>query len=145
MHILPSSAAQKPVSEHEIARLLRDFKQTKKDARELRLEMLRVAVDELGIDQKEALQSNLETFLEGFLLGQERIASLPTTSRISTLLQHSQQARKNTRELRRKLMKVAVEDLGMEQSEALQANLEVFTDGYLRGQGMLQAWRKCGS
>lgn len=147
MQILTSSAAEAPMNSHEIARLLRDYKQTKKDARELRVEMLRVAVDELGIDQKAAQQTNLETFLEGYLLGQDRIDACRTLSnnQISALLRHSQQTKKDARALRRELLKVAVEELGMEQSEALQANLEVFTDGYLLGQGMLQAWRKCGT
>ena len=47
-----------------------------------------------------------------------------------------QQTKKDARALRRELLKVAVEELGMEQSEALQANLEVFTDGYLFAVGV---------
>lgn len=63
------------MSNVEIARLLRDFKQMKKDARDLRVEMLRVAVEEPGVEQGEALLANLEVFLDGYLLGQGMMKS----------------------------------------------------------------------
>ena len=135
------------MTNHEIARLLRDFKQTKKDARELRTAMLRIVVDELGIHQKVAQHTNLEAFLDGYLAGQEKTESFRNMAnyQISALLRHCQQIKKRTRDLRLELSRVAVEELGMEQNEALQANLEVFIDGYLVGQGMMQSWRKCGT
>lgn len=135
------------MTNYEIARLLRDFKQTKKDARELRTSMLRLVVDELEIHQKVAQNTNLEAFLEGYLAGQEKLESCRSmiNYQISALLRHSQQTKKRTRDIRLELSRVAVEELGMEQNEALQANLEVFIDGYLVGQGMMQAWRKCGT
>ena len=52
---------------------------------------------------------------------------------------------KKTRDLRVEMLRVAVKELGMEQNEALHANLEVFLDGYLVGQGVVQAWRKTGT
>jgi len=135
------------MTNYEIARLLRDYRQTKKDIRDLRAEMLRVAVDDLGINRKAAQLTNLEAFLDGYLVGQEKMESCRTMAnyQISSLLRHCQQARNNARGFRLELLKVAVEELGMEQDEALQANLEVFIDGYLVGQGMMQSWRKCGT
>ena len=135
------------MTNYEITRLLRDFKQTKKDACELRAAMLRIVVDELGVRQKVAQNTNLEAFLEGYLAGQEQTESCRdlTNYQISALLRHSQQTKNKARNLRLELLKVAVEELGMEQNEALQANLEVFIDGYLVGQGMMQSWRKCGT
>ncbi len=135
------------MTNYEIARLLRDFKQTRKEARELRTEMLKIVVDELGIHQKVAQNTNLEAFLEGYLAGQEKMESCRsiTNYQISALLRHGQQTKKRTRDLRLELSRIAVEELGMDQNEALQANLEVFIDGYLVGQGMMQSWRKCGT
>ena len=133
------------MSNYEIVRLLRDYKQMKKDARDLRMEMLKVAVEELGIKRKEAQQTNLEAFLDGYLVGQETKESCRniTNYQISGLVRHCQQTKKNARNLRAEMLRIVVEELGMEQSEALQANLEVFLDGYLVGQGMMQSWRKC--
>jgi len=135
------------MTNYEIARLLRDFKQTKRDARDLRAEMVRVAVEELGINRKDAQQTNLETFLDGYLVGQERLELCRkiTNYQISALLRHFQQTKTNVRDFRVEMLRVAVEDLGMEQNEALQANLEVFLDGYLVGQGMMQSWGKSGT
>ena len=135
------------MTNHEIARLLRDFKQTRKEAREVRTAMQRIAVNELGIHQKVAQNTNLEAFLEGYLAGQEQSAPCQNlvSYQISALLRHSQKTKNDSRTLRLELLRVAVEELGMEQSEALQANLEVFIDGYLLGQGVMQSWRKCGT
>ena len=135
------------MTNHEIARLLRHYHQMKKNTRDLRVEMLRIAVEELGITKREAQHTNLETFLDGYLAGQEMAQSGRKTSNyeISGLLHHCQQMKKNTRDLRVEMLKVAVEELGMEQNEALQTNLEVFLDGYLVGQGMIQSWRKTGT
>jgi hypothetical protein len=135
------------MTNHEIARLLRDFKQTRKEAREVRAAMQRIAVDELGIHQKVAQNTNLEAFLEGYLVGQAQTAPCQNlvSYQISALLRHNQKTKNDSRALRLELLRVAVEELGMEQSDALQANLEVFIDGYLLGQGMMQSWRKCGT
>ena len=135
------------MTNYEIARLLREFKQSRKDARELHAEMLRIVVNELGIHQKVAQNTNLEAFLEGYLAGQEQTESCQTMTsyQISALLRHGQQIKKKSRQLRQELLRIAVEELSMEQDEARQANLEVFIDGYLVGQGMIQSWRKCGT
>ncbi len=63
---------------YEVASLLRDYRQTKQVARDLRSEMLRLTVGELGIDRKNAEHINLETFLEGDLAGQEKTESCQT-------------------------------------------------------------------
>lgn len=132
---------------YEIAQLLREYRQARNGMRELRLEMQRIAVEVLGIKRKEAQQANLETFLDGYLAGQEANQTCRTTTHyeISGLLRHCQQMKKNTRDLRVEMLRVAVKELGMEQNEALHANLEVFLDGYLVGQGVVQAWRKTGT
>lgn len=54
----------------DIVGLLIEYRAAKNKAKELRTEMLRVAVQELGMDQKEALQVNLIDFLDGYLVGQ---------------------------------------------------------------------------
>ena len=135
------------MTNHEIAGLLRDYHQIRKNTQDLRAEMLRLVVEELGIKQKVAQQTNPETFLDGYLVGQEMGESCRKTPNyeISGLLRHSQQMKKNARKLRVELLRVAVDELGMEQNAALQSNLEVFLDGYLVGQGMLQSWRKTGT
>jgi len=66
-------------------------------------------------------------------------------SEIAGLLRDYQQAKNKTKELRAEMMRVAVDELGMEQKEAQQANLETFLDGYLVGQGMQQSWRNIGA
>ena len=135
------------MTNYEISRLLLDYRAMKKITRDLRVEMLRVVVDEIRINRKEAQQSNLETFLDGYLVGQDTMQSSRKISNyeISGLLHHYQQIKKSTRELRLEMLRIAVEDLGLDQSEALQANLEEFLDGYLVGRGMIQSWRKCGT
>ena len=136
-----------PLTNSEIAGLLHDYHQLRKCTRDLHAEMLRLVVDELGVKQKVAQQTNLETFLDGYLLGRERGDSCRKILdyEVSGLLRHSRQMKQSARKLRSELMRVAVNDLGMEQNVALQANLEVLFDGYLVAQGMLQAWRKTGT
>ena len=132
------------MTNYEIAGLLQEYQQIKKDTQGLRAEMMRLVVEELGIKQKVAQKTNLEAFLDGYLIGQEMMESCQRMSNyeISGLLNHCQKMKKNTRKLRIELLRVAVEELGMEQNVALQANLEVFLDGYLVGQGMIQSWRR---
>ena len=67
------------MSNVEIARLLRNFKQMKKDARDLRAELLRVAVEELGINRKVAQHTHLKVFLDGYLVGQGMMQSCRET------------------------------------------------------------------
>jgi hypothetical protein len=43
------------------------------------------------------------------------------------------------------MLKLAVTQLGMEQSGALQAKLEVFLDGYLTGRGVMRSWMEAGA
>lgn len=126
----------------EIAGLLHDYRQMKGLVRSLRAEMLRIAVDELGLEQKKAQQLSLETFLDGYLLGQEVAESTQTLAsyKISGLLGRYQQAKEAIRNKRVEMLKLAVTQLGMEQGDALQANLEVFLDGYLIGQGTTGSW-----
>jgi indole-3-glycerol phosphate synthase len=68
-----------------------------------------------------------------------------TNNEIAGLLRDYKQMKQAARGLRMEMLRVAVEELGMEQNEALQANLEVFLDGYLVGQGMMRPWRKTGT
>jgi hypothetical protein len=130
---------------HDIARLLRDYRHMRNSTRELRMEMQRIAVEGLGFKRKKAEQANLEAFFDGYLTAQAMSHACRTTTdyEISGLLLHCQQIKKNTRELRAEMLRVAVEELGMEQSEALQANLELFLDGYLVGQGLVKSSLKC--
>lgn len=53
----------------EIADLLRSHSRAKEKTREAKAELLRVAVEQLGIDQKYALSINIENFLDGYLTG----------------------------------------------------------------------------
>lgn len=128
----------------DIARLLLEYKQMRKDAQGLRAEMLKIVVEELGVSKSEAQRTNLETFLDGYLLGQESGKSCRKTTNheISALLRQYHEVKRCARNLRVEMLRVAVEDLGMEQNEALQANLEVFLDGYLVGQGMIPSRQK---
>ena len=58
------------MNNNEIANLLRDYREAKNEVRELRTEMVRVAVDQLGMDQHETMKRDIETFLDGYLVGQ---------------------------------------------------------------------------
>ena len=53
-----------------VADLLAEHRRMKEAQKALRARMLEVAVEHLGVDQREALQMNLETLFDGFLLGQ---------------------------------------------------------------------------
>ena len=53
-----------------IADLLAEHRRLKAEAKNNRREMMEVAVEHLGIEQKEALQMNLEPLLDGYLVGQ---------------------------------------------------------------------------
>ena len=53
-----------------VADLLAEHRLLKEEQKALRGRMLEVAVKHLGVDQKEAMQMNLEPLFDGFLLGQ---------------------------------------------------------------------------
>lgn len=129
------------VTDNEIAKLLRDYKQTKKDVRDIRAEMLRLTLEDLGMKRKTVLHINLETFLDGYLAGQKMAQSCRNAvhDRISDLLNNCREAQSRARNYRVEMLKVAVQELGMAQVEAIQANLEVFFDGYLIGKAVISA------
>ena len=58
------------LNNNEIANLLCDYRDAKNEVKELRTEMVRLAVDQLGLDQQAAMKRDLETFLDGYLVGQ---------------------------------------------------------------------------
>ena len=54
----------------EIADLLADFRHSKEMQREIRAELVRVAVEVLGIPQAEAVKSDVYAMLDGYLIAQ---------------------------------------------------------------------------
>ena len=54
-----------------VADVLAEHRRIKEEQKALRGRMLEVAVEHLGIDQREAMQMNLEPLFDGFLIGQE--------------------------------------------------------------------------
>ena len=54
-----------------VADLLAEHRRIKEEQKALRGRMIEVAVEHLGIDQREAMQMNLEPLFDGFLIGQE--------------------------------------------------------------------------
>lgn len=54
-----------------VADLLAEHRRMKEEQKALRARMLEVAVEHLGVDQREAMQMNLEPLFDGFLIGQE--------------------------------------------------------------------------
>lgn len=53
-----------------VADLLAEYRRMKEEQKALRARMLEVAVEHLGVDQREAMQMNLEPLFDGFLIGQ---------------------------------------------------------------------------
>lgn len=53
-----------------VADLLAEHRRMKEEQKALRTRMLEVAVEHLGVDQREAMQMNLEPLFDGFLIGQ---------------------------------------------------------------------------
>ena len=51
---------------NRVDELVHEYRLAKAKMKATRLEMIRLAVDDLGLDQKEA-QQNIEAFLEGYL------------------------------------------------------------------------------
>ena len=53
-----------------VADLLAEHRRIKEEQKALRGRMLEVAVEHLGVDQREAMQMNLEPLFDGYLIGQ---------------------------------------------------------------------------
>ena len=53
-----------------VADLLAEHRRMKEEQKALRARMLEVAVEHLGVDQREAMQMNLEPLFDGYLIGQ---------------------------------------------------------------------------
>lgn len=53
-----------------VADILAEHRRMKEEQKALRGRMLEVAVEHLGVDQREAMQMNLETLFDGYLIGQ---------------------------------------------------------------------------
>ena len=60
---------------------------------------------------------------------------------VADMLCDIRRAKKEAKEIRLKMIKFVVEDLGMDQQDASQMDLMSFLDGYLVGRGMQQSWR----
>lgn len=60
---------------------------------------------------------------------------------IAALLCEHRRLKAALRGVRAEMVQVAVEHLGLDQRDALQADLPVLLDGYLIGQGVKQKWR----
>jgi hypothetical protein len=67
-----------------------------------------------------------------------------TNTEIADLLSDYRRTRALMRELKGEMLRVAVEQLGMDQTEAREHQIDDFLDGYLVGQGVQQNWRKIG-
>ena len=64
-----------------------------------------------------------------------------TNAAIAAILHKHQANKEEARVLKVELMRIAVEELGMEQEEAKRTDLVTFLDGYLVGKGFMQTWR----
>jgi hypothetical protein len=42
------------------------------------------------------------------------------------------------------MLRIAIEELGMDQRDAMNIDIATFLDGYLVGRGMQQSWRDIG-
>ena len=66
---------------------------------------------------------------------------METLDRIADLLCDYRRAKADAKEYHAEMMKIAVEELGMDQADASKTDIASFLDGYLVGQGMQQSWR----
>lgn len=68
-----------------------------------------------------------------------------TNVEITGLLVEYRAAKNRAKELKAKMVECAVTDIGVNQKEATQCDIETFLDGYLFGQGVMQSYRKTGT
>jgi hypothetical protein len=54
----------------DIADLLADYRRAKNETSRVRAELVRLAVEEMGVPQQDALKMSLDTFFDGYLVGQ---------------------------------------------------------------------------
>lgn len=52
----------------ELADLLREYTRSRNTTKEIKADMLRIAVEGCGISQKDAMQTDLPSFIDGFLV-----------------------------------------------------------------------------
>jgi len=64
-----------------------------------------------------------------------------TIEEISDLLRDYYRCKTNIKQIREEMIKLAVEELGMDQKEAINCDIAMFLNGYLVGCGMQQSWR----
>ncbi|MBT9169108.1 MAG: hypothetical protein DDT19_02460 [Syntrophomonadaceae bacterium] len=67
-HAVPDRETAK-MENVDIADLLGDYRRARALVRTLRTEMMQFAVEELGVEQSEILHTNIEVFLDGYLVG----------------------------------------------------------------------------
>ena len=60
---------------------------------------------------------------------------------IADMLCDNHRAKIDMKEIKAKMIRFVVEDLGMDQQDATQVDIMSFLDGYLVGRGMQQSWR----
>ena len=60
---------------------------------------------------------------------------------VADMLCDYRRAKNELKEIRAKMVRFVVEDLGMNQQDATQIDITAFLDGYLVGRGMQQSWR----
>ena len=53
----------------EIADMLCDYHRAKRDMKEIKAKMIRFVVDDLGMDQQDAVKMDIPSFLDGYLIG----------------------------------------------------------------------------
>ena len=55
---------------NDVAALLRSYQSARNQVKDLRIELVKFAVEELGMDQKEVSKIEIDSFLDGYLVGQ---------------------------------------------------------------------------
>jgi len=59
------------MNNRELVKLLHEYADAKKKVKEIRVELVKVVVQDIGMEQKEAHAMDIETFLNGYLIGQD--------------------------------------------------------------------------